>query len=440
MRLLQGLRTLARYRSAVVGLAIIIGLIGLSIYTVIRIPYSKAIGLWRGGEGVWRYNPRNALPSWVNLFPGVDLPETLILRGGEKAVEPLSTKTRKMSISFSFDYNYDVFPSELAIVYRAKYEAKQPYVSVHWFTPDGREIKFGRGAVKASQWYVVSLDKKLAGALGRDPEEGLFLGAEGGDRPLKGTYRVVIEAYLFEPEADLDVEVVVYGRVCGFAGTDYQRRDIGLALMWGTPIALSFGLLGALGTLVLSFVIAAFGTWFGGLVDAFIQRATEVRMVLPTLAILIMVGMFYSKSLWLILGVIIALNIFSGAIKTYRAMFLQVKTSPYIEAARSYGAGNLRIIFRYLIPRAIPWLIPGFVLAVPDFVFLEASLAVLGLGDPVLPTWGKLLNDAYEAGALYHGYYYWVAEPAFFLMITGLAFTMLGFALDKIFNPKLREI
>ena len=126
-------------------------------------------------------------------------------------------------------------------------------------------------------------------------------------------------------------------------------------------------------------IIAAIGTWYGGWVDDLIQRITEVNLVLPFLSILVMVGTFYSRSLWVILGVTVALSIFTGSIKSYRAIFLQVKESAYIEAAQAYGASDFRIIFRYLIPRMIPLLIPGLVSSVPAFVFLEASLAVLGL-------------------------------------------------------------
>jgi peptide/nickel transport system permease protein len=140
------------------------------------------------------------------------------------------------------------------------------------------------------------------------------------------------------------------------------------------------------------------------------------------------------------LGVIIALNIFSGGIKTYRAMFLQVKASSYIEAAQAYGAGNARIIFNYLIPRIIPLLIPQFVTLIPAFVFLEASLAVLGLGDPILPTWGKIINEANTNGALHVGQYYWVLQPSILLMVTGLAFATIGYSLDRIFNPRLRGL
>jgi peptide/nickel transport system permease protein len=199
-------------------------------------------------------------------------------------------------------------------------------------------------------------------------------------------------------------------------------------------------LLAALGTSLLTMVIAAIGTWYGGWVDELIQRITGVNLVLPFLAILIMVGTFYSRSIWLMLGLAILLSIFSGQILSYRSIFLQSKESSYIEAARAYGASSSRIIFSYLIPRMIPLLIPALVSSIPSFVFLEASLAVLGLGDPVLPTWGKVINDALGDGALFQGRYYWVLEPAILLMITGLGFALLGFALDRIFNPRLRDM
>jgi peptide/nickel transport system permease protein len=93
-----------------------------------------------------------------------------------------------------------------------------------------------------------------------------------------------------------------------------------------------------------------------------------------------------------------------------------------------------------MIPRVIPVLIPQFVTLIPSFVFLEAGLAVVGLGDPVLPTWGKVVNDAYTNGALYKGYYYWVLAPSFLLILTGIGFALVGFALDRIFNPRLRTL
>jgi len=249
-----------------------------------------------------------------------------------------------------------------------------------------------------------------------------------------------VQMTTFEEGSTGDAKLVVFGQVAGLAGTDHRRRDLTVGLLWGAPIALSFGLLAAVGATAISFVIAGIGTWYGGWIDAAIQRITEVNMQLPFLPILILLGTFYTSSIWLLLAVIVALSIFGAQIKTYRAMFMQVKNSPYIEAARAYGAGNFRIITRYMIPRIAPVLIPGFVISIPTYVFLEASLALLGLGDPTLPTWGKMLNDAYDNGALYKGYYWWVMEPAVLLVVTGLAFSMLGFALDRVFNPRLRGL
>ena len=257
---------------------------------------------------------------------------------------------------------------------------------------------------------------------------------------IKGKYQLLITGTTFEPDSDINVEFVFHGQVYGLAGTDQARRDLVVPLLWGAPVALAFGLIASLGTSVLTMVIAAVGTWYGGWVDELIQRITEINLVLPFLSILIMIGTFYSRSIWVILGATILLSIFTGAIKGYRSIFVQVKESMYIEAARAYGASSPRIIFLYLIPRMIPLLIPGLVSSVPAFVFLEASLAVLGLGRSGPADLGQDHPGCQCQWRVISGYYYWILEPATLLMITGLGFAMLGFALDRIFNPKLRDV
>ena len=322
----------------------------------------------------------------------------------------------------------------------SKYQEKQPFLSVKWLTPDGREIRITNLAINQKETYRFAQDEKLKTRLKtEDVIPQLFMNPETG-KIVKGEYQLQILGTTFEPDSDINIEYVFHGQVYGLAGTDQARRDLTVPLLWGTPVALAFGLIASLGTSVLTMVIAALGTWYGGWFDELIQRITEINLVLPFLSILIMIGTFYSRSIWVILGATILLSIFTGAIKGYRSIFVQVKESMYIEAAKAYGASGPRIVFFYLIPRMIPLLIPGLVSSVPAFVFLEASLALLGLGDPVLPTWGKIIEDANANGALYRGYYYWILEPATLLMITGLGFAMLGFALDRIFNPKLRDI
>jgi peptide/nickel transport system permease protein len=438
---------LKQYPTAILGLVIIIGLILLAVYTMVSIPYPEALRLWRGGEDVWYRNPKYAQPTWVNFFRKEKLTETQIFTSSEeefKTVDVDSAGNSRFQFLFPIEYNYATFPQDLVMYFKAKYQEKTPHVSITWLTPDGREIRIGDFAVKTSQAFRLTQDDKLTRRLkGVTAPVGLFADpavTEGTPVPLQGTYQLKVEGYTFEPDSDINVEFIMHGYTSGWAGTDHQRRDISVALMWGTPVALSFGLLAALGTTITTMTISAIGTWFGGWVDQLIQRITEVNLVLPFLPILIMVSTFYSRSIWIILGVTVLLSIFGGGIKTYRAIFMQVKEAPFIEAAKAYGATDGRIIFRYLVPRIIPMLIPNLVTTVPAYVFLEASLAVLGLGDPVLPTWGKVINDAYANGALYQGQYYWVLEPAVLLMVTGFAFAMVGFALDRIFNPRLRGV
>ena len=435
---------LFQYPSAVAGLFVVFMLVVVAVYAVIAIPYSEAIRLWRGGEDVWYQNPRFAPPAWINYFSSRKYSESFAVNTSDgqivKKVTPGNGGTSTVEMTYAFDFSYDAYPQEMLFYFTSTFKEKQPFVSIELLTPDDRRIRIASFAIGNEFTYRFSQDEKLRAKLRAEEVIPALFTMPEGDTPLKGKYQLLITATTFEPDSDMNMEFVLHGQVFGLAGTDHARRDLTLPLLWGVPVALAFGLIASMGTSILTMIIAAIGAWYAGWVDELIQRITEVNLVLPFFAILIMIGTFYSRSIWVILGATILLSIFTGAIKGYRAIFLQVKESMYIEAARAYGASSPRIIFLYLIPRMIPLLIPSLVQSIPAFVFLEASLAVIGLGDPVLPTWGKIIEDANSNGALYKGYYYWVLEPAVLLMITGLGFAVLGFALDRIFNPKLREI
>jgi peptide/nickel transport system permease protein len=440
----KSFQSLLYYPSAILGILVVFLLVATAVYAMVKIPYKEAIRLWRGGEDVWYQNPKFAPPAWINLFSKKKYAESFSVRTSDgtmtKKVTPGAQGTSTMEASYAFDFASDYYPQEMLLYLTSKYTEKEPFISLEWLTPDGRKIRIVNMAVKPKQTYRFSQDEKLKIKLKTDNIiSTLFSDPKTGDL-VKGKYQLLITGATFEPDSDINAEFVFHGQVYGLAGTDQARRDLVVPLLWGAPIALAFGLIASFGTSVLTMIIAAVGTWYGGWVDELIQRLTEINIVLPFISILIMIGTFYSRSIWVILGATILLSIFTGSIKIYRSIFVQVRESMYIEAARAYGASSPRIVFLYLIPRMIPLLIPGLVSSVPAFVFLEASLALLGLGDPVLPTWGKIIQDAQANGALYRGYYYWILEPATLLMLTGLGFAMLGFALDRIFNPKLREV
>jgi peptide/nickel transport system permease protein len=435
---------------------------------VVTIPYDKAIELWRGDDEVWIGNPRNAQPYWANVF-GSNLPETIERDssltnhvGTIKVLTPVPERNLKLLyLSFSFDYDYDDFPSEINLFLLSKYNESAPLLKIFWVKPGNNEIEL-LSFIPKSRDYRLSLSinptvssrmhSYIVNILGGEPEiplsieQALFavedetMNSTLTATPLKGTYKIIITGTLFGEDSDLDVRAIIYGKVHGLAGTDHLRRDLIIALLWGTPIALAFGLTASLTISLLQLLIATVSGYYGGRIDSLIQRITEGYMILPFLPFLILIATFYTLNIWVLLLVIIFLSIFGPGVKSTRALVMQIKEYPYIEAAKAYGASSRRIVLVYIIPKILPPIVPGLIGSIPGFVFLEAALALLGLGDPYLPSWGKIIQDSYTTGALYKGHFYWVLEPAFMLILTAFAFSFLGFALDKIVNPKLREV
>jgi peptide/nickel transport system permease protein len=381
----------------------------------------------------------------VNWFRKDDLPKTIILNSRDasagKSERTVSKDMWEISFSFAFDYHSYDFPQEIILSYEATYNAKKPLLSLVWTTPDGRELDLGSFSIINGQTNYVFLDNTLKIKLKNDfIDRGLF-GDPNAQKQvaLQGPYQLKIKALVFEEGADVNAKFVLYGKVWGLAGTDGRRRDVMIGLLWGTPIALSFGLLAALFTTIATLVISATGVWFGGWVDGLIQRLTEINMILPMFPTILLVYTLYSKSFWVLLGVTVLLSIFGSAIKNYRSLFVQIKELPYFDVARSYGASDWRIIFRYLIPRIGAIIIPMLVILIPSYVFLEAGLAVLGLYDPVTPpTWGQLVMDGLQNG-IQQGALHLALEPAFLLLLTGYSFLLLGISLERVFEPRLRE-
>lgn len=440
----RGLAQLKHYPSAVVGLCLIGLFIAIACYAMVTIPLEEALRLWRAGDAIWRETPRNAAPAWLNRLPGINLPETQIF---DSRTDPETKTTTEIAdgmwqtvISFPVDFHYDGFPKELTAFVYTSSPGSRAYMTMTWHTPDGRIIPLYERSLAPMETFSFSGDDALTRRLGGQAAHVALFAGQGGNvaKPVPGRYELRAEALLFEADANIDARFVLYGQLHGIAGTDHRRRDLSIALLWGTPIALAMGLMGALGTTVLSMAIAAFGAWFSGKVDGIIQRITEIRMMVPTISVLVMIGVLVNRDLLALTAIFVVLGIFSSNVKTQRALFLQIKEAPYIEAARAYSASNVRIVLQYMLPRALPVLLPTFVILIPSYVFFEVSLSIIGLGDLHLPTWGKVLHEAQTMGALHNGYYYWVLGPSMLLILSGGGFALVGFALDRIFNPRLR--
>jgi peptide/nickel transport system permease protein len=450
---------IARYPSAIIGFSIIGMLFIGSLYAVIFLPYEKIGDDWsRSGFVGQPQAPKLAKPAWTNLFIKGNYFSTLILdsQQGDGYYEfiPLNGDTNNAVLTFKFDYDYAAFPTEIFLYLSSNFEAKRGFASLFWRTPDGRELELKTTEVANLTYYDFENGIQYRRWVNDNPNWAAWFNTSDitqnsphyllftdPDQPIpkvvQGQYELVIDGFTFEEGSHIQAELVMLGQVYGLSGTDFWRRDLTVPLMWGMPFALLIGLGGALFTTIISMAMAATGVWFGGWVDNLVQRLIDINLVLPILAIAVMAYAFLGISVWTILIVYVFLNAFGTPTKTFRAAFLQIKDAPYIEAAKSYGAKNGRIILKYMVPRLIPVLVPQLVILIPAFVFLEATLGFFNIR-MLYPTWGTVIYQAATRGGIF-GSRFWMLQPIALLLLTGLGFTLFGLALERILNPRLSD-
>lgn len=451
---LQELRT---YPSAIFGLVVIFILLAGSLYAVLALPYED-YGRDFDETRVTGRNlaPRVAAPIWFNYFSPTPRLSTLILDesspGAHISTRVLENGWIEKTVTFDFMYEYSEMPDEVFLYLESSYGEKYPFVSMTWTKPDGETLDLKSTAVPGNVNYDFTTGISVPKLLNQNPgwrnwfiTDGQYptpayalLFAEPGASEMtlqRGAYQLQITSLFFEANNELRPQLVLLGQVYGMAGTDYWRRDLVVPLFWGMPFALFIGFLGTFLTTIIAMLLPAIGVWYGGWLDNFIQRLTEVNMVLPGLAVAVLINLLFRVDIWIVLGIVVVLNAFGAPIKSFRSAFLQAKEAPYIEMARSYGASDFRIITRYLVPRILPVFIPQLVTQIPGFIFLEATLGFFNINS-TYPSWGRIIYDGLARGALY-GSPFWVLEPIFLLLLTGLAFAMLGSALERILNPRV---
>ena len=218
-------------------------------------------------------------------------------------------------------------------------------------------------------------------------------------------------------------------------GTDYLGRDVLRTLIYGGRATLLVGAVAALLSVAIGLTIGAFAGYYGGKVDAALMRLTEFFQVLPALLFAMVVVTLFSPT---IVTVTIAIGVVSwtGTARLTRAEFLKYKGLEFVRAERAIGAGNARIIWKVILPNALPPLIVSATLAVGAAILFEAGLSFLGLGDPNQMSWGLMIGSSRQ----YVLSCWWaVAFPGAAIFITVLAVSLIGDGLNDALNPKLRE-
>jgi peptide/nickel transport system permease protein len=221
-------------------------------------------------------------------------------------------------------------------------------------------------------------------------------------------------------------------------GTDNFGRSVLTLTVWGARPSLIVGFLATLISVAIGAVIGIVAGYFGGKPETILMRLTDWFLVIPFLPLAIVLASILGPSLFVII-VVIGITSWPSTARIVRAQSLSVKTRPYVERARALGAGHWHLTSRHILPNVGPLIFANTVLLVAIAILSETTLAFLGLGDPLSTSWGTTLQQAFSAGAASAGQWWWLVPPGLAIVFVVLAFTLCGFALDEILNPKLRE-
>lgn len=214
-------------------------------------------------------------------------------------------------------------------------------------------------------------------------------------------------------------------------GTDELGRDVLARVIHGARVSLFVGFASVALCLLLGVLLGALGGWRGGATDAVLSRLTEVMMTFPTLFFLLAVlGALRGQSLWpLVLA--IAVTRWTEPARLVRAEVLRLKQLDFVLAARALGASQARIVFRHLLPNALPPVLAQAAFAVATAILLESATSFLGLGaPPPTASWGELLTQAHRY-ITYPGAWWLAVFPGLCLFATVLSLNRLGEALQS---------
>lgn len=220
-------------------------------------------------------------------------------------------------------------------------------------------------------------------------------------------------------------------------GLDDAGVDMFTLMLYGARVSLVVGFAAALVAMLIGGTVGLLAGYFGGRSDTVLMRLTDYFIVIPDIPLMLVVAAIWGRSLTNII-LIIGVIYWTTTARVVRAQVLSVRERVYVKRARAVGAGHGRVLFRHVLPQVAPLLVAMTVLSVAVAIFAETAIAFLGLGDPTLTSWGKLIENAFSRSAITLDAWWAIVPPGVAVALVILGCTMVGQALEDALNPRLQ--
>jgi len=221
-------------------------------------------------------------------------------------------------------------------------------------------------------------------------------------------------------------------------GTDNIGRDVYSLTMYSARASLIVGLLATIISVLIGAGIGLSAGYFGKATDEILMRTTDFFLVLPWFPLMIVVMAILGREfIWVV--VVIGITSWPSTARIVRSQVLTIKERQFIVRAKCVGSSDATIIRTHIMPNVMPLIFANTVLLIAVAIFSEAFLDFFGLGDPDVISWGSMLEQAYNADAFITGAWWWIAAPGIAIVAMVLAFSLVGYAIDDVLNPKLRR-
>lgn len=223
-------------------------------------------------------------------------------------------------------------------------------------------------------------------------------------------------------------------------GTDGGGRDLLALIIVGAPNTLFVGLLASLIGMSLGIFLGFSAGFLGGRTDDIIRVLADVMITIPPLLILVVFQTSYGDVSLTMMALLIAGFVWQSPTRLIRAQVLSMKRSGYVQMAQLSGASTGYIMFREMLPNLVPYLFGSFIASVTTSIVTAVGLEVLGLGPQRIPTLGRTIYEAINAGALIQNLWWWWGIPTLLLAIIFIGLLLINLGLDLVSNPRLRRL